>query len=85
VAGGRRTVAVDLSRDRLGGAVVVAALGLFGHADWWRTVAVVAGGVSIGLMTLFFNPWLLAGWGLSAGIIACIVWFAWPSQTLVGA
>jgi len=64
---------------------VVAALGVFGHADWWRSVAVVAGGVSIGLITLFFNPWLLAGWGLSAGLIAGIVWFAWPSQTLVGA
>ena len=48
-------------------------------------MAVVAGGVSIGLITLFFNPWLLAGWGLSAGLIAGIVWFAWPSQTLVGA
>ena len=55
---------------------VVAALGVFGHADWWRSVAVVAGGVSIGLITLFFNPWLLAGWGLSAGLIASIVWFA---------
>jgi hypothetical protein len=64
---------------------VVAALGVFGHADWRRSVGVVAGGVSIGLITLFFNPWLLAGWGLSAGLIAGIVWFAWPSQTLVGA
>jgi hypothetical protein len=64
---------------------VVAALGLFGHADWWRTVAVVASGVSIVLMTLFFNPWLVAGWGLNAGLIAGIVWFAWPSQILVGA
>jgi hypothetical protein len=82
--GDARTLAISLAIVSAA-LFVVAALGLFGQADWWRTVAVVAGGVSIGLMTLFFNPWLLAGWGLSAGLIAGIAWFAWPSQTLVGA
>jgi hypothetical protein len=82
--GNARTLAISLA---IVSAVlfVIAAVGLFGHAEWWRVVAVVAGGVSVGLMTLFFNPWLLAGWGLSAGLIAGIVWFAWPPQTLVGA
>lgn len=42
----------------------ITALGLFGRADWWRAMAVVASGVSLGLMTLFFNPWLFVGWGL---------------------
>lgn len=63
----------------------IAALGLFGHADWWRAMAVVASGVSLGLMTLFFNPWLLAGWGLNVGLIAGIVLFSWSSERLVGA
>jgi hypothetical protein len=82
--GDARTLAISLA---IVSAVlfVLAAMGLFGHADWWRAVAVVAAGVSIGLMTLFFNPWLLAGWGLSAGLIAGIIWFTWPSETLVGA
>jgi hypothetical protein len=82
--GDARTLAISLATVAAA-LFVLAAVGVFGHADWWQTVAVVAGGVSIGLMTLFFNPWLVAGWGLSAGLIVGIVWFAWPSQTLVGA
>lgn len=63
--GDARTLAISLAAVSAA-LFVIAALGLLGHADWWRAMAVVASGVSLGLMTLFFNPWLLAGWGLSA-------------------
>jgi hypothetical protein len=82
--GDARTLAISLAVASAA-LFVIAALGLFGHADWWRAMAVVASGVSLGLMTLFFNPWLLAGWGLSAALIAGIAWFSWPSEPLVGA
>lgn len=59
--GDARTLAISLA---VASAVlfVIAALGLFGHADWWRSMAVIASGVSLALMTLFFHPWLLVGW-----------------------
>jgi hypothetical protein len=82
--GDARTLAISLAVASAA-LFAIAALGLSGHADWWRAMAVVASGVSLGLMTLFFNPWLLAGWGLSAALIAGIAWFSWPSEPLVGA
>jgi hypothetical protein len=46
---------------------------------------VAASGASVVLMTVFFNPWLIAGWRLSARLIAGILWFEWPSESMVGA
>ena len=64
---------------------VIAAAGLVAHADWWRPIAVAASGAFVVLMTVFFNPWLIAGWRLSARLIAGILWFEWPSESMVGA
>jgi hypothetical protein len=82
--GSARPIAVVLAVVA-GSLFLVGAGGAFAQSDWWRAVVVIASIVSIGLMTLYFNPWLIAGWALSAGLIAGIVWLAWPSDALVGA
>ncbi|MFB3739265.1 MAG: hypothetical protein ACE14W_09930 [Candidatus Velamenicoccus archaeovorus] len=48
---------------------VLAGAGYLAHQGWWGVAAIVAGGVALALMTLCFNPWLLAGIAISAGIL----------------
>jgi hypothetical protein len=60
-------------------------LGLWSHAGWWRSVAVVGLATSLGLMVVYFNPWYLFIQAINAALILGIVWLAWPTKTMVGA
>lgn len=60
-------------------------LGLWAHADWWRSVAAIGLAASFGLMVLFFNPWYLLIEGVNGALIVGIVWLTWPSTAMVGA
>jgi ABC-type uncharacterized transport system permease subunit len=66
--GDTRTLAMILA--------VVAAIGfvtsggaILAQQDWWAGAAFGAGVVAVALMSLYFNPWLLAGIAISAGIL----------------
>jgi hypothetical protein len=48
---------------------VLAGAGFIADQAWWAVTGVGAGAVALLLMTLFFNPWLLAGIAISAGIL----------------
>ena len=48
---------------------VVAGIGFIGQQTWWAFTGSGAGAVALLLMALFFNPWLLAGIAISAGIL----------------
>jgi hypothetical protein len=48
---------------------VLAGVGFIGQQAWWPTIGVGAGAAALLLMTLFFNPWLLAGIAISAAIL----------------
>jgi predicted exporter len=48
---------------------VLAGVGLITQQAWWAFTGVGAGAVALLLMTLFFNPWLLGGIAISAGIL----------------
>jgi hypothetical protein len=48
---------------------VLAGIGIITHQAWWAVTGTGAGAVALLLMTLFFNPWLLAGMAISAGIL----------------
>jgi hypothetical protein len=48
---------------------VLAGVGIIADQAWWAVTGVGAGVVALLLMTLFFNPWLLAGIAISAGIL----------------
>jgi hypothetical protein len=48
---------------------VLAGVGYLAHQSWWGVFAIGAGSVALVLMTLYFNPWLLVGIAISAGIL----------------
>jgi hypothetical protein len=48
---------------------VLAGVGVIADQAWWAVTGIGAGAVALLLMTLFFNPWLLAGIAISAGIL----------------
>jgi hypothetical protein len=48
---------------------LLAGAGVIADQAWWAVTGIGAGAVALLLMTLFFNPWLLAGIAISAGIL----------------
>jgi thiosulfate dehydrogenase (quinone) large subunit len=48
---------------------VLAGVGLITQQAWWAFTGIGAGAVALVLMTLYFNPWLLAGIAISAGVL----------------
>jgi len=62
-----------------------AGVGLWVHADWWRTAAVVGLAGSLGLMIPFFQPWFIPIEAVNAALIASLLWLQWPTATMVGA
>ena len=65
--------------------LVAAGLGLWAHADWWRTVAVAGLGISFGLMVVWFNPWFSFIEVVNAGLFVGLAFYAWPSAEVLGA
>jgi hypothetical protein len=65
--------------------LIVAGIGLWAQADWWRAAAVVGLAASFGLMVLYFHPWFLFIEGVNAALFVSIVWLSWPSRAMVGA
>ena len=64
---------------------VVAGVGLLAEETWWRPLTVASSGVSLGLMLLTFNPWLLGGIALDVALLVGPGWLDWPSATTLGA
>jgi hypothetical protein len=65
--------------------LVAAGIGLWTHAEWWRTVAVVGLAASFGLMVLYFHAWFLFIQAVNVALIIGLLWFEWQSRSLVGA
>jgi hypothetical protein len=65
--------------------LVVAGVGLWAHADWWRPLTIVGLGVSLSVLVLYFNPWYSFITAVNVALIAGILWFSWPSKSMVGA
>jgi sulfite exporter TauE/SafE len=82
--GNQRTVAVVLAISA-SALLVVGGLGLWAHANWWRSVAVIGLAASFGLMVLYFNSWYLFIESVNAGLIVGLVWLTWPTRAMVGA
>jgi hypothetical protein len=66
--GEARPLAVGIALVAAAG-FVLAGVGLIAEHAWWAVIGIGAGAVALLLMTLFFNPWLLAGIAISAGIL----------------
>lgn len=82
--GDKKSVAVVLA-VAAAALLVAGGLGLWAHAGWWRSVAVIGLAASFGLMIVYLNPWYLFIEGVNAALIVGIVWLTWPSKTMVGA
>lgn len=65
--------------------LVVAGIGLWAHADWWRIAAIIGLAASFLLMVVYFTPWFAFIEGVNLALIGSIVWLDWPTQTMVGA
>jgi NADH:ubiquinone oxidoreductase subunit 6 (subunit J) len=68
-----------------GALFVVAAVGLWARAEWWRPVTVTGAALSLLFFVVYFNPFILFGMALDVGLIVAIAWLDWPSKSMVGA
>ena len=68
LVGDARPLAVVIALVAAGG-FVLAGIGFITHQAWWAVTGIGSGAVALLLMTLFFNPWFLAGITISAGIL----------------
>jgi hypothetical protein len=66
--GDARSLAIAISLVAAVG-FVFAGVGFLAHQGWWGVFGIGAGALALGLMLLYFNPWLLAGIAISAGIL----------------
>lgn len=66
--GDARAISIGLAVTA-GLTLMAAGAGYFLDQDWWAYAALTGGTVSILLMVLVFNPWLLLGIALSAAAI----------------
>jgi len=68
LVGDARPLAVVIALVAAAG-FTLAGVGFITQQAWWAVTGIGAGAVALLLMTLFFNPWLLAGIAISAGIL----------------
>lgn len=61
-------------------AFVAAAVALLADASAWEPAALIASGVSLMLMLLFFHPWLSIGIAIDLAIVASIGWLHVPAS-----
>jgi hypothetical protein len=66
--GDARPLAVGIALVAAAG-FVLAGIGFITQQAWWAFTGIGAGAAALLLMTLYFNPWLLAGIAISAGIL----------------
>lgn len=60
---------------------VVGGVGLLVHVGWWGAFAAGSAAVSLLLMVLYFNRWLIVGLGIELAIIGALLLAGWPSTT----
>jgi hypothetical protein len=68
LVGDARPLAVVIALVAAAG-FVLAGIGFISQQAWWAFTGIGAGVVALLLMALYFNPWLLAGIAISAGIL----------------
>ena len=84
LGGGTRMLSVLLALAATVGFVAVG-IGLLAQQGWWRPLAVATAAASLGLILLYFNPWLSVGLAIEVAVLAAVLWADWPSEEFVGA
>jgi hypothetical protein len=80
---GTRTISVVLALVAAAG-FVATGLGVLLGVGWWRPLGIVAAVVSLLLLLVYFNRWLLLGVAIDVGIIAALLVADWPSKDMIG-
>jgi uncharacterized membrane protein YraQ (UPF0718 family) len=50
----------------------------------WQTLVVIAAGISMMLLILFWHSWLFVGFVINALILVSLVWLDWTITTIAG-
>ena len=70
-----------------GGIALVAAglgvLGLIVPTDWWRSLAIGGGAVSLFMLAIYFHPITIMGTASSIAVLVALLWAKWPPASLV--
>lgn len=67
-------------------ALVVAGLGLLGFivpTDWWRSLAVTGGAVSLFMLAIYLHPLMIVGTASSLAVLVSLLWAKWPAVDLI--
>lgn len=48
--------------------LAVTGVALLTHQEWWAPVGIASAGAAVAVMLLYFNPWLLMGIAINAGV-----------------
>jgi hypothetical protein len=65
-------------------AFVLAGLGVFFGADWWRLFAAVGAASGLVLLVLYWHVWLWIGISMNAAILVLLLWANWPPASAIG-
>ena len=82
----RLPAAVGGGRACRGRPLAAAGLGVLGFivpTDWWRTLAIAGGAISLFMLVVYLHPLMILGTGLSIAILVALLWFHWPPTSLV--
>lgn len=66
-------------------AFVVTGILLFAGVGWWRPLAVISSILSLLVIGLFWQPNMVLGAAVNAGILVALLWGHWPTPQLLGA
>ena len=67
-------------------ALVAAGLGVLGWivpTDWWRSLAIGGGAISLFMLAIYFHPILIIGTASSLAVLIALLWAKWPPTSLV--
>ena len=67
-------------------ALVAAGLGVLGWivpTDWWRSLAIGGGAVSLIMLAIYFHPITIIGTASSIAVLVALLWAKWTPASLV--
>jgi len=67
-------------------ALVAAGLGVLGFiipTDWWRSLAIAGGAISLFMLVIYLHPIMIIGTASSLAVLLALVWFQWPTTSLI--
>lgn len=67
-------------------ALVAAGLGVLGFivpTDWWRSLAIGGGAISLFMLAIYLHPIMIIGTASSLAVVVALLWAKWPPTSLI--